>query len=277
MGEGDAARRADEPEWLVLNRAAWDERVPIHVRSAFYDNDSFRAGRDPLRAFEPDELGPVDGLDLVHLQCHFGQDTLGWARRGARVTGLDFSEAGIAAARALAAEVGIDADWVCADVYDAPAALGGRTFDVVYTGLGALVWLPDIGRWADVVARLLRPGGCLYLVEFHPVVDIFNEDDLVAEYPYFAPEGARWDDGGTYTDPDAVTEHNGMWNWTHPLGSVVSALIDAGLVLELLHEHDFTLWARWPWLERHDDHTFRLPPDRPSLPLMYSLRARRPA
>lgn len=267
----------DDQHWLDANRAAWDERVPIHVDSAFYDNDSFRAGRIALRPFEIAEVGPVAGRSLVHLQCHFGQDTLSWARMGAHVTGVDFSAAGVAAARALAVEIGVEATFVEANVYDAVQALGGRQFDIVYTGLGALVWLPDITRWAEVVAALIRPGGFVYLAEFHPVADIFADDRLVADHDYFTrPGGTRYDDPGTYVDWDAPTRHNVNYEWSHPIGAVVSALIDAGLVIELLHEHDHTLFERWPFLERHDDGTYRLPAGMPRLPLMYSLRARRP-
>jgi SAM-dependent methyltransferase len=271
--QGDAGVRA---AWRDHNRAAWDERVPLHLASDFYDVDSFVAGRSTLRSFERAELGPVDGLDLVHLQCHFGQDTLSWAREGARVTGLDFSGPAIAAAAELAARLGVDAAFVQADVYDAVEALGGQRFDVVYTGLGALLWLPDLVRWAQIVAALLRPRGVLYLVEFHPVADVFADDALVVERPYFGPaEGTVERAPGTYTDWGAATEHNTTVEWTHPIGSVVSAVLAAGLHLESFHEHDHTLFERWPFLERCDDFTYRLPASYPSLPLLYSLRARR--
>lgn len=263
---------------MEVNRAAWDERVPIHLRSDFYDVEGFVAGRSSLRDFEVAELGPVDGLDLVHLQCHFGQDTLSWARLGARVVGVDFSEPAVIAARDLAARCGLDAEFVCADVHDAPDALRARTFDVVYTGLGALVWLPDLTVWAGIVARLLRPGGVLYLAEFHPFHEVLSVDSLTVEHDYFTrPEGVREEVGGTYTDGEQGTLHNVTWEWTHPLSAVVTSLLDNGLVLELLHEHDHTLWPRWPFLEHHpEDRTWRLPAGSPRIPLMYSLRARRP-
>jgi SAM-dependent methyltransferase len=191
---GDAADK------IATNRALWDDRVPAHVASDFYDVDGFKAGRVAVEPFEIEEVGPVDGLDLVHLQCHFGLDTLSWARLGAQVTGLDFSEPAVAAARQLASDIGIDADFVASDVYDAVAALGGRQFDVVYTGLGALNWLPDIGRWAGVVEALLRPGGFLYLAEFHPFADTFSYQDLTLEYSYWTgPEGIHSEGAGSST------------------------------------------------------------------------------
>lgn len=263
---------------LELNRRLWDERVSHHVASRFYDTDGFLAGtNDPLRPFEPAELGPVDGLDLVHLQCHFGLDTLAWARRGAHVTGLDFSGEAVATARRIAAEAGLDARFVEADVYDAAAALDGRAFDVVYTGVGALIWLPDLVAWAGVVRDLLRPGGRLYLVEFHPFTAVFGDEDRTVERSYFDRGPHHWDEEGTYTDigTASVFEHTESVEWQHPLGDVLSAVLGAGLVLESFHEHDFTLFPRWPDLVpgpggRHD-----LPDGEPSLPLIYSLTARR--
>lgn len=264
-------------DWRELNRAAWDERVPIHVRSEFYGDESFRAGRCSLREVELAELGDVAGCDLVHLQCHFGQDSLSWARRGARVTGLDFSAPAIEAARDLSAALDVPAEFVCADVYDAAEVLGRQRFDVVYTGLGALVWLPDLRRWAEVVASLLRPGGVLYLIELHPVTETMADEALLVEHDYFShPEGDRWDSAGTYADDEAETSHNDTVEWTHPVGDVVTAVLDAGLDLELLHEHDHTVYRRWPFLvPRDEDRTWRMPDGTPRLPLMYSLRARR--
>lgn len=261
--------------WRETNRAWWDERVPIHAASGFYDLDRVRDGADPLRPFEIEEVGPVDGLDLVHLQCHVGADTLGWARRGARVTGLDFSAPAIETARRLAADAGVAAEFAHADVYDALSALGGRTFDVVYTGLGAVNWLPDLGRWAGVVAALIRPGGFLYLAELHPVTWVFGEDRLDVVHDYFRPP-QHWDDAaGSYADRGAETSHNEVFDFSHQLGEVVSAIADVGLTIELLHEHDATVFARWPWLERHVDGTYHFPEGRPRIPLVYTVRARR--
>jgi SAM-dependent methyltransferase len=263
-------------DWRETNRANWDERVPIHVASEFYDVASFKAGQERLRPFEISEVGDVTGKDLVHLQCHFGIDTLSWARRGARVAGLDFSGPAIREARRLAAELGLDATFVCSDVYEAPRALDGRRFDIVYTGLGALNWLPDIRSWAGIVATLLRPGGFLYLAEFHPFSWVFGDENLTAVHDYFHGEEPQvWDEPGTYADPDAETVHNRTYEWNHPLGEVLSAVIGAGLVLESLREHDYTLFSRWPFLEKHGSGTYRLPEGMPTLPLMYSLRARR--
>lgn len=266
-------------ERLGANRAMWDERVPIHVSGAFYGVDDFRSDSQRLsvRPFEVDELGDVAGRSLLHLQCHFGLDTLSWARLGAVVTGLDFSGPAVDAARSLAAETVIDAQFVRADLYDAVTALDGHQFDVVYTGKGALVWLPDIERWAQTCEALVAPGGTFYLSEFHPVADMYGWESLELEHSYFA-RGPLYDDSpGTYADLDAPTVHNASYEWQHPLGTVVTALVDAGLRIEFLHEHPFTLFPRWPFLQRRDDGSFVLPPGMPDLPLMYSLRAVKPA
>ncbi len=208
----------DDADKIATNRALWDDRVPAHVASDFYDVEGFKAGRSALEPFEIEEAGPVDGLDLVHLQCHFGLDTLSWARLGAHVTGLDFSEPAVGSARRLASDVGIDADFVASDVYDAVAALGGRTFDVVYTGLGALNWLPDILRWAGVVDALLRPGGFLYLAEFHPFTDVFSYQDLTVETSYWGDPAGEWSHGdGSYVETEDRFAADESWEWNHAL------------------------------------------------------------
>jgi len=266
----DAAAQGRE-----ANRARWDEAVAHHVLSDLYDLAGFRAGRNDIRPFELLELGPVEGLDLLHLQCHLGTDTLSWARHGARVVGLDFSPAAIDAARQLARDCGLGGEFVCCDVYDAVEHLGGRTFDVVYTGIGALGWLPDLRAWASVVARLLRPGGICYLVEIHPVVvGVFGDGRTIAQ-DLFDGEYTRSDEpGGTYAAPDAVFSNTVTYERNHSLSEVVSALLEADLDLELLHEQSYTN-APWPWTVKGDDGFHRLPPGWPRYPLTYSIRARR--
>ncbi|GAA2818550.1 class I SAM-dependent methyltransferase [Kitasatospora sp. CM 4170] len=257
------ATTSDPTDWRAANRANWDERVPIHVTGAFYDVPGFVAGDDSLRGFELAEVGDVDGRTLLHLQCHIGLDTLSWARRGAAVTGLDFSAPAVETARDLAAKIGADdARFVVSDVYDAVEALGGRTFDVVYTGFGALCWLPDVDRWARTAAALVAPGGFLYLAEYHPITDVLGEDGRTIEEDYFRREPTVWDEPGTYADPGAATTATVTVEWRHGLGDVVSALVAAGLRLEFLHEHDHA--------------HFRLP-DGGGVPKVYSLRATKPA
>jgi SAM-dependent methyltransferase len=275
---------APELDPMEANRRQWDERAPLHVTSEFYDLDGFRAGRSTLREVEVEEVGDVTGRELLHLQCHFGLDTLSWARRGARVTGLDFSESAVEAARALAVAERIDAEFVCANVYDAVAALSARTYDVVYTGIGALCWLPDIDRWGATVGALVKPGGSLYVFEHHPFIGALGMGDhftdLRFEYAYDsdAQQPMRWDGPGSYAVPDAATVHNVAYEWNHSLGTIASGLIAHGLVLEFLHEHPFMLWQRWPFLVEAEPGIWRLPAEYEArLPLMFSLRAARPS
>jgi len=264
------------PEWLHVNRQNWDERVGIHAVSEFYDLPAFRAGASTLRSFERDEVGDVSGRTLLHLQCHMGQDTLSWARLGAETVGLDFSEAAIRVARTLAedTQLAARAHFVVSDVYSAGDALRGQRFDIVYTGLGALVWLPDLTRWATVVASLLNPGGFLYLVEFHPVTDMLGDDGRTVEQDYFDTGGRDLDYPHTYTGSQAMTRTRQV-QWRHPLGEVLTALAGAGLRLDLLREHDVTLFQRFPVLQRFDSE-YRYPAGHPRVPLTYSLRATRP-
>ncbi|MFF7703732.1 class I SAM-dependent methyltransferase [Streptomyces lydicus] len=275
-------RRHNGPDdWREANRARWDERVALHTASDFYDQDRFRRVRDVLRAFETAEVGDVTGRSLLHLQCHFGQDTLSWAHRGAaRVVGLDFSEPAVEAARELAAELGYGPDraaFVAADVYDAAEAVPDDAYDIVYTGIGALNWLPDLERWADTAASLVAPGGFLYLAEFHPLCDALDDETgSRIVHDYFSRDAWVDEVPGSYTDFDAQTVNNRSVEWQHPIGEVVSALAGAGLRLEFLHEHDMTMFQRFGALRRADDGFYRFPGDRPRVPLMYSLRASRP-
>jgi len=266
------------PDWLSKNRAMWDEKAPLHLASPVYDLPSFKAGRLSLQRHEIQDLKTISGRELVHLQCHIGLDTLSWARLGARVTGVDFSEASIDAAAALAQELGLEARFAVCDVYDAPAALR-RTFDVVYTGVGALCWLPDMTKWARVVRDLLRPGGELYLFEFHPVEWVLEPavgGPLMFKFDYFTPTDGYRDAGVVaYADGGTALHASETVQWNHPLGEVVTALIEAGLRIDCLRELDASVLRRWDGMEARPDGMFTMSSEQPSIPLMYVLRATR--
>lgn len=263
-------------EWFAANRAMWDERAPIHAASAFYDVAGFRSGRETLQPHELDDVGPVAGKRLVHLQCHFGLDTLSWARHGADVTGLDFSGPAIAKATELAAELDIPARFIAANVYDALDVLDEGQFDIVYVNVGAIVWLPDIAAWAGIAARLLRPGGFLYLFESHPFASTLADDGLAVMHGYSSAAPLRWDEPGTYTDSEVETRENVSYEWVHPIGEVITALLAAGLRIELFREYTWALWGRWPFLEKQG-RRYVFPAGMPGVPVMYSLKAVRPA
>lgn len=264
-----------DTEHRRANRAMWDERVDLHVESDLYNVPGFLAGQCRLRDFEPGELGSVEGRTLLHLQCHFGLDTLSWARRGAVVTGIDFSEPAIEAARKIARHADIPATFEVCDVYETAATLD-RTFDIVYTGLGALCWIPDLDAWAREIVRLLVPGGTFYMSEFHPFTDVFGEDDLVVTESYF-DDGRPFRDetSGTYSDRSAKTSNNLSYSWTHPLSRVITALLKVGLTLDSLAEHEYTVFPRFSALSAAPGtDIFRFPDDHPRLPMMYSIRMR---
>lgn len=274
-----------EADWRALNRANWDERVPIHVASAPYDLDALRAGAGRLHPIEEAELGPVNGLRVLHLQCHFGRDTLTLAQRGAKTVGLDFSAPAVEKARELAAELGlaVRARFVEADLYDAPKAIPEpASFDRVFVTWGAINWLPDIRGWARVVAHFLKPGGALYLAEGHTAALVFDDAKQTPDgmpgwfVPYFRGEPFVDDDPRDYADDTACLTNVRTVEWMHPVSDVVCRLIEAGLTLRWLHEHDAVPWQMFQGLAKGADGMFRWP-NQPWLPLSYSLWAEKPA
>lgn len=269
-------------EYKVVNMANWDERVPAHVASRDYEVEKFVADPTHLSRvvrFDLPRLGDIAGLRGVHLQCHIGTDTISLARLGASMAGVDFSAPAVRAATDLARRTGDDAVFVESDVYAAPDAIGRERFDLVFTGVGALCWLPSVGRWAGVVASLLKPGGRLFIREGHPMLwslQAARDDKLVVvEYPYFETEAPQvWDEGGTYVETDVEFTSTVTNQWNHGLGQVVAALLDAGMTITGLVEHDTVPWLALPGLmEEVSQNEWRLA-DRPErLPHSYTLQA----
>lgn len=270
---------------LRANQENWDARTPVHAASDFYGLDGSRTAEDWFAPFEWDDLGPLKYRDVLHLQCHLGTETQAFADRGAAHTvGLDFSGAALDVARRLAAGRGRCVEFVQADVHRAADALAGRRFDVVYTGKGALCYLPDLTRWARVVAGLLRPGGTLYVVEFHPVLNALGaapgagsapeDGQLLLTRDYLEGRGAlRSDTPYTYTDGPPVAGATTSYEWRHGLGETVSAVTGAGLAVDLLRETDLLPWKRFAAMEQADNGWWRLPADHPRIPLLFALRA----
>ncbi len=241
-------------DYRAVNRLSWDERAPAHAASPDYSWDRFVSDPEFLSGvvrFDLPRLGDIAGLRGVHLQCHIGTDTLSLARLGARMTGLDFSPTALEQARRLSAEAGPHVDFVESDVYSALGVLEPGSFDLVFTGIGALCWLPDVRRWAEIVAALLAPGGRLFIREGHPMLwsleDAREDGQLVVGYPYFeTPEALIFDEGGTYVETDATFQHNVTHSWNHGLGEIVTALLDQGLTLTMLEEHESVPWDAQP-------------------------------
>ncbi|MDA1258511.1 MAG: class I SAM-dependent methyltransferase [Chloroflexi bacterium] len=279
-------RHDGEPgEAYAHNRAFWDEVTPVHASSDFYRVDEFRRGASVLHDFVTEEVGDVSGLRLLHLQCHFGLDTLSWARLGAHVTGVDISGASIDRARGLASEFGVPATFLRSNILEMDGQLEGQ-FDRVFTSFGALCWLGDLKSWGRVIAGALKPGGVFNIIEFHPVMDTLqqlrpiNENvDAFPQYPYFGegvslrfdPEG----DDSDYADPSFSSQES-TFEWFHPMSEIVGALIDAGLVIERFREYPFVTYKARQGMVEGEDGLWRLPPGVVPLPLMFSLRAAKP-
>ena len=232
---------SNESVWRAVNRAHWDEKVGIHLGPRGYDLTALREGRARFYPIEEAELGPVAGKRVLHLQCHFGSDTLKFAQRGANAVGLDFSPDAIAAARRLADELGLAdrAHFVLADLYDAPTTIAESAgFDIVFVSWGAICWLPDIRRWAEIVAHFLSQGGFLYLAEAHPAAMVFDDAAKLPDgrpgfhVPYLAREAVIMEETCDYIDATAKLHYPTTHTWVHPLGDVVSGLLQAGLALD---------------------------------------------
>ncbi len=264
-------------EYTESNKLLWNEYVRIHTKSAFYDLPGFKAGRSSLDEIEREGLPDVSGKSLLHLQCHFGMDTLSWARLGAQATGADFSEEAITFARSLSAELDIPAEFVCSDLYELPEKLD-KQFDIVFTSYGALTWLPDVKRWGEVVGHFLKPGGVFYIVEFHPFAMVFDDrdsaTDLRVHYPYFEEKAMRFDDACSYADGSVKVQNNVSYEWMYRIGDVVSALAAAGLRIEYLKEYPHTCEQSLPFLVKSEDGWWRLPGEaEDAIPLIFALRA----
>ena len=269
-------------DYRALNLANWDERAPAHAASSDYGLQRFRDDPAHLATvvrFDRPRLGDIAGLRGLHLQCHIGTDTLSLHRLGARMSGLDFSAPALAEARALAASVGAQIDYVQADAYEAVERFSAGEFDLLYTGIGALCWLPDIARWGRLVADLLAPGGRLFIREGHPALWAIDERRtdhlLAAEYPYFETEQPLlFEEEGTYVPTEVQFVHNRTASWNHGIGEIISAVLDAGLRLTQFVEHRSVPWEGLPGAMTVDaDGEWWLSERTERLPLSYTLQA----
>ncbi len=265
--------------YLKANQERWDQLTAEHEASPFYDLEGFKQGKDRLRSIELEELGDVTGKSMLHLQCHFGMDTIAWARRGAIATGVDFSPKAIDLARSLSEELGISTSFVCSDIAKLPEVLSCE-FDIVFTSYGVLHGLPDLKRWGKVIAHFLKPGGIFYIVEDHPFFRVFRpkpEGEFKAERRYFfSEEPQRLELKGSYatadTGPTSV-----QYIWDHSLGEIINSLITAGLTIEFLHEFPYAARAKFPFMEQGEDGWWRLPSHQHgTIPFLFSLQARKP-
>jgi SAM-dependent methyltransferase len=264
----------DDEDPAVVNRKQWDALAEIHPDTEFYGVESFLDAESTLRPPERGALGDVAGESLCHLQCHIGLDTLSWARLGAEATGVDYSPVAVEAARDIADRADVDAEFVESDVADAPDVLDGE-FDVVVATYGVLTWIEDVGEWAAAAAALLRPGGRFLLVDYHPVADVFDWA-FDPTHSYFLDDPRRFDEDGSYADPDAEVGHTVSYQWLHGLGDVLTALADAGLRIDGVTEYPFSYFRMYEAAVEDDDGRYRTPEGEPDLPLLYRIEASQP-
>ena len=241
-----------ENYYFETNKATWNEKVTIHSKSDMYDMEAFKKGKNSLTSYELEALGDGNGKSLLHLQCHFGQDTLSWSRLGAKSVGVDLSDEGIKLAKQLNDELELDSEFVCCNVLDTSQYVKD-TFDIVFTSYGVIGWLPDLKPWGKMIAERLKPGGTFYMVEFHPIVWMFDylDDKPIMKYGYMQDEAIYEEYKGTYanTDSKMVSKEYG---WNHGLSEVINALTEAGLHIDYLNEHDESPYDVLPNLVKAD-------------------------
>ncbi len=264
-----------EDHYVDINRQSWNDRTAVHTQSSFYNMDAFLNGQTSLKEIELALLGNIAGKKILHLQCHFGQDSLSLARMGAHVTGADLSDKAIAYARKLALETGQDARFICSDLYSLPDVLQ-ETFDIVYTSYGVLGWLPDMDRWADIVAQYLRPGGRLLLVEFHPLVWMFDDDFQRVAYNYFKSAAIVETEAGTYADRSADIQPQSV-TWNHSLSEVISALLGRDLALKTFREFDYSPYNCFRGTVESTPGKFHINHLANNIPMVYAIQALKPA
>lgn len=261
-------------QFFAANRHGWNLRTEIHITSEFYDVEKWKQGETSLTPIELRELGDVTGKSLLHLQCHFGQDTLSWARLGAKVTGCDLSDKAIEYARQLSAEMSIPATFVCCNVYDLPAHLEGQ-FDIVFTSYGTIGWLPDLTPWAQVVNHFLKPGGFFYIAEFHPVVWMFDDKMERFQYPYHNTSVIETEQSGTYADRYAGIEYK-EYGWNHGLSEVINSLAGQGLRIEFLNEYPYSPYDCFDKTVKGEDGNYRIKGLEGIIPMVFSIKAIKP-
>lgn len=260
-----------DANYIESNKKAWNDKVDYHLESDFYDQKSFREGRNSLNTIELNLLGDVSGKKILHLQCHFGQDTMSLSRMGAEVTGVDFSDKAISVAERTAADLNLSTRFICSDIYALPDALDEK-FDLVFTSYGTIGWLPDLKKWSAVVSRFLKPGGRFVFAEFHPFVWIFDTDFKNITYSYFNKESIVLVEEGTYADTDAPIK-NTTASWNHPLSDVLENLISAGLEIEAFREFDYSPYNCFNGMTEFEPGKFRIDTFGDKFPMVYALSA----
>lgn len=258
-------------DYAEINKKWWNAVTPIHARSELYSLDKFKKGKTSLEQTEVDELKNVKGKTMLHFMCHFGMDSLSWARRGAKVTGVDISDESIELAKKISNEIKVPATFICGDMYDLPKVLNEK-FDIVYMSYGVLCWISDIRKWAKLVNHFLKPGGTFYIVELHPFNNILSYD-FKLYYKYFDNGPYVDDSSGTYTNwNEKVKGVTYEWSWT--MSDVINSLLGQGLKIEYIHEFPYTMYDQYPgFMKKNEKGQYVLKSKKIQIPLLFSLMA----
>jgi 2-polyprenyl-3-methyl-5-hydroxy-6-metoxy-1,4-benzoquinol methylase len=257
-------------QYFEENKKLWNQRTLVHKESSFYDVPSFLQGKSSLNEIELTELGDVSGKTILHLQSHFGMDTLSLARMGAHVTGVDLSDAAIKEAERLNHQLSLNAKFICCNIYDLKDHLEGQ-FDIVFTSYGVIGWLPDLAKWADIINHYLKPGGFFFMAEFHPVVWMLDEDFKEVKYYYHNRETIITDSQGTYADREAPI-HAKEYSWNHSISEVLNALLSQGLQLQFFNEYSYSPYPCFTKVVQGKDGNWRVKGLEDKIPMVYSLK-----
>ncbi|RJQ36943.1 class I SAM-dependent methyltransferase [Candidatus Microgenomates bacterium] len=258
-------------DYSAINKKWWNDVAPIHACSKLYDVPAFKKGKSSLIPIEQEEIGDVKGKSLLHLMCHFGMDTLSWARLGAVATGVDLSDKSIGLAKKLSKEINVPAKFICSDIYDLPNVLD-KKYDIVFTSYGVLCWISKINKWAKVVSNFLKPGGTFYIAELHPFTNILSYDFKIY-YKYFKKGPYIDDSSGTYTDWEANVK-GFTYEWSYTISDVINTLIKEGLKIEFMHEFPYTMYDQFPgFMEQNEKGLYVLKNKKIQIPLLFSLKA----
>ncbi len=259
------------PDYININKETWNNKTEVHIASDFYNNEAFLKGKSSLNSIETDLLGDISNKKILHLQCHFGQDTMSLAQLGATVTGIDFSDMAIEKATEFSRQLGLDANFICCDVYNTPNHLSEK-FDIVFTSYGTIGWLPDINKWASIVSHFLKPGGKFVFAEFHPFIWMYDNDFKEVYYSYFKSEPIIEEETGTYADKSATLNHKTI-TWNHSISEVVNALIQNGLTIHSLNEYDYSPYNCLNGMQEFETGKFRIQTFGNKIPMVYSIMA----
>ena len=261
----------NEQNYININKQTWNNKTDVHIASDFYDMPNFLKGKSTLNSIELELLGDVKGKRILHLQCHFGQDTMTFSRMGAKATGVDLSDKAIERAREFTAQLELNTTFVCCDIYDAPKYIDEK-FDIVFTSYGTIGWFPDLNKWAEIISHFLKPDGIFVMADFHPVVWMFDNDFKEVFYNYFNIEPIIEDESGTYADRYSDISAQTM-TWNHPTSELLNSLINNGLKINCFNEYDYSPYNCFNHTEEFEPNKFRIKHLANKIPMVYSIKA----